>query len=375
MRLLDRYLLRELLVPFGYCLGGFLIFWISSDVLVSLEDFQRHRLGGRDILEYYLVKAPGDVVFVLPIALLLALLYTLTNLARHQELTAMRAAGISLPRLALPFLIVGFLLSVASFAANEFWVPESMERAEHIFRRHNANPAEAGSRQWVRKLGFINLRDQRQWLIEAYNTVSGDMIRPHVAWPLPEGRRCELTAAAAARVDGVWIFTNAQQFTYSAVAGEYPAKEEFATVARPDFTETPEEIQSEIKIGRINPVNLKSVRKAELSLREILNYQRLHPETTGRLALMLATKGHGRMAAPWTCLVVVLIALPFGAMAGRRNVVVGVASSLVICFAFFVLRELTLALGTGGYVTPWLAAWAPNLSFAGLGLWLTWRAR
>jgi lipopolysaccharide export LptBFGC system permease protein LptF len=73
--------------------------------------------------------------------------------------------------------------------------------------------------------------------------------------------------------------------------------------------------------------------------------------------------------------VVVLIALPFGAGTGRRNVAVGVASSILICFVYFVLQQLALALGTGGYVTPWVAAWAPNAFFAIGGLFLTWRIR
>jgi len=58
MRLLDRYLLRELLIPLGYCLGGFLIFWISFDLLSELVDFQARHLLAMDLVEYYLVKTP-----------------------------------------------------------------------------------------------------------------------------------------------------------------------------------------------------------------------------------------------------------------------------------------------------------------------------
>jgi lipopolysaccharide export system permease protein len=67
----------------------------------------------------------------------------------------------------------------------------------------------------------------------------------------------------------------------------------------------------------------------------------------------------------------VLIALPFGAASGRRNIFVGVASSIFICFAYFVLQQFGLALGTGGYLPSWLAAWFPNLAFGSAGLWLT----
>src|SRR5947207_15091351 len=104
MCLLDRYLLRELLTPFAYCLGGILIFWISADLFSELNEFQRNHLKGLEVVQYYLVLLPEMLVFpLLPIVLLLALLYTLTNHSRYNELTAMRAAGISLWRVALPY--------------------------------------------------------------------------------------------------------------------------------------------------------------------------------------------------------------------------------------------------------------------------------
>src|SRR4026207_26710 len=82
MRLLDRYLLRELLVPLGYCLGGFLVFWVSFDLLSQLDEFQEKKLRVLDLAEYYLVKMPDLLLIVMPVALLLALLYALTNHAR-----------------------------------------------------------------------------------------------------------------------------------------------------------------------------------------------------------------------------------------------------------------------------------------------------
>src|SRR3954471_10836982 len=94
MRLLDRYLMRELLVPFSYCLSGFFVFWISFDLFAELAEFQRHKVKAIEIAEYYLVKTPELLIIVLPVALLLALLYALTNLSRHHELTAIRAAGV-----------------------------------------------------------------------------------------------------------------------------------------------------------------------------------------------------------------------------------------------------------------------------------------
>src|SRR5436190_2016773 len=137
MRLLDRYLLRELLVPLGYCLGGFLVFWLAFNLFSDISELQEQRMRGIEIFQYYSLRIPEFVVIILPLALLLALLYTLTNLARHNELTAMRAAGLSMWRLCAPYFTVGLVASISLFALNEFCVPPASELADHIYYRRS----------------------------------------------------------------------------------------------------------------------------------------------------------------------------------------------------------------------------------------------
>ena len=73
---------------------------------------------------------------VLTITLLLALLYALTQHARHQELTALRAAGVSLWRLCAPYFIVGLLATGGMFWLNEVVVPRCTDAAEALLRSH-----------------------------------------------------------------------------------------------------------------------------------------------------------------------------------------------------------------------------------------------
>ena len=144
MRLLDRYLLRELLIPLGYCLVGLMLFWVTADLCAKLREFQEKKLAAGEIARFYLLTAPEKVVLLLPVALLLALLYALTNHARHNEVTAMRAAGISLWRLCLSYLAVGFVATIGVFIINEALAPNCSEAAEQILLRHEQGPLRHG---------------------------------------------------------------------------------------------------------------------------------------------------------------------------------------------------------------------------------------
>jgi lipopolysaccharide export system permease protein len=382
MRLLDRYLLRELFIPLAYCLSGFLIFWISFDLFSELSHFQEEKLKFEEIARYYAFRTPEFVVLILPIALLLALLYSLTNHARHNELTAMRAAGVGLMRLCAPYLMVGLLLSIGAFAVNESWVPKGSQMAEAIVSGKQLFERSSDGGRWHYNLSFRNARDGRIWTIGAYNIGTFEMRGPQVEWLLPDESRRTLIASNAVRRDAMWVFHEVLELTYPSRTPTTNVLVDTNIVALqmrtnvlevPEFSETPDQIKSEIKIGRLSSV--KAAKGVQLSMAEILDYLHLHPDLTPRDQALLQTQLQGRLAAPWTSVVVVLIAIPFGAGSGRRNVFVGVASSIFITFAYFMLLKLGLALGTGGYVSPWLAAWSPNIVFAGTGLILTRRVR
>jgi lipopolysaccharide export system permease protein len=374
MRLLDRYLLRELLVPLGYCLSGFLIFWVAFDLFKEMSTFQEQRVTWMDLLEYYTVITPEFLVVVLPIALLLAMLYSLTNHARHNEITAIRAAGISLWRLCLPYFAVGFLMTAASFAINELWAPNSSAAAELILERRVPPKPGALRKNQVRDLAFTNARHGRVWKISVYDWEKAEMLAPQVFWTQADGNRIWLKSQRALYTNDVWTFYGVTAFkeTGGTNADLVPLMHT-NVFAAPEFSETPEQIHSEISIA--GDLGLRGGKKADIPITQILNYRRLHPQPSKSDHAWLETKLQGRLASPWTCMVVVLIAIPFGVPSGRRNVFVGVASSVFICFVYFVLQQLGLALGTGGHFPPWLAAWLPNILFGMTGLLLAVRIR
>lgn len=373
MRLLDRYLFRELLAPLAYCLGGFLIFWISFDAFKSLSDFQEDKLRLFDIIQYYFAMAPEFIVTVLPIALLLALLYALTHHVRYNEITAMRAAGVSLWRVSVPYLLVGFLASVALFALNEFCVPHNTEWAEHILSHHVQKSGNLDAQN--RFTDFVNTREHRLWHFSEYRVETTEMLNPIVSWTLPDGSIRQLKADRAIRTNGVWTFFGAKEFEQTNARAPLLPSFQTNVLPMPEFDETPKEIRCEIKFSEYQ--GLRGSRRPDIPLADLVAYLRLHPDLSRADSRWLFTKFYGRLAAPWTCLVVVLIAIPFGAASGRRNLFVGVAGSIFICLGYFVIQSVSLALGSApnGHLPAWLAAWLPNLIFGATGLWMTAKVR
>ena len=372
MRLLDRYLLREVLLPLTFCLSGFLIFLICFDVFTRLDKFHANQLQILDIAWYYAVRLPEFIVTILPATLLLSLLYALTNHSRHNELTAIRAAGVSLWRMCAVYFGVGLAASLALAAVNELWAPDSNARAERILNCRLQPKAALAPDDIKINLGFSNGRDHRKWHIGAYNAATSEMTDPKVDWRLPDGTDRELVARRAVWTNNAWTFFDVLENTYAPDSGRITNRVILPVYRWSGLTETPDVIKSEIRIrshlGRLSG-------NADLPIADLLDFLRLHPDLEPKAAAQLYTRLQGRFAAPWTCLVVILIAIPFGAASGRRNVFVGVASSIVICFAYFVLQQASMALGAGGHLPPWLAAWAPNMIAASVGLWLGGRMR
>jgi lipopolysaccharide export system permease protein len=301
------------------------------------------------------------------------LLYTLTNHARHNEITAMRAAGVSLWRICVPYFAVGLAASVILFALNEFLVPRSLNWAWQIKTRYVHKAGDPDQRNEFRNFGFVNARGHRAWLIGEYRVDRSEMLKPIVRWNLPDGSILRLYADRAIRTNGVWTFFNVSEYSQAGPTASPLPSLQTNELAMSEFDETPSQIRSELKISGYLGMDIS--RKADIPLQDIYGYLRLHPELPRELANQLFTKMQGRLAAPWTCLVVVLIAIPFGAASGRRNLFVGVAGSIFICFTFFVLQQVSLAMGLGGYTPPWVAAWLPNFIFGIVGFLLMMRVR
>lgn len=374
MRLLARYLLRECLIALGFCFSAFLILWIAVDMITNLHDMQENKMRAGDVLQYYFFKIPEFLPIAIPVALLLALLYALTNHARYNEITAIRAAGVSLSRLSLPYFGIGLVAAITLFTLNEFVAPNASDIAEQIKTRRVQSAKTRDDPRVKKNCSFTNTREGRSWHIAAYYKETGTMIQPAVDWQLRDGSVRSIFAERGIYTNGVWTFFQVREIRRAPERDAVNVKSQTNVMTFPEFSETPDVINSEISISE-RFGNEGRTRKADIPLLGIMNYLRLHPNPERSIKAWLFTKLHGRFAGPATCLVVVLLAVPFAAASGRRNVFVGVAASIVIFFVYYILQQLGFALAEAGRIPAWIGAWFPNVLVAVTGLWMMARVR
>ena len=132
MRILDRYVARQLLPVWLWCLVVFLFLSCLIDLFEHLDEILRYHIPAATVWQYYLNFAPLVFVRASPLALLLGGSFVAGRLSRYQELLAMNASGISLLRAGVPFLFVGWLASLAVFAVNDLVVPQTSAAYERL---------------------------------------------------------------------------------------------------------------------------------------------------------------------------------------------------------------------------------------------------
>jgi hypothetical protein len=125
VRLLDRYILRNFLQIYSYCIAAFLSIWLIYDVSDNLSTFLDAHMSLTHVLNYYLTQLPAIMVVLLPVSLLLALLFCLGRMSRANEIVSMLTAGVSLPRALVCLFTMGVLTSLGSAALNYSLAPHA----------------------------------------------------------------------------------------------------------------------------------------------------------------------------------------------------------------------------------------------------------
>src|SRR5437879_3928860 len=154
MTLLMSYLLREHLRVFATCLGGLAVVYLVVDFVEKVRKFVGYQAELRHILWYFVLKCPGILFQITPLAVLMSTLLTASILSRNNEITAMRSSGISLYWVSVPFLVIAQALSLLMLWASDAVIPGANQQAEALreikIEKRNPRAVFRGNEIWVR---------------------------------------------------------------------------------------------------------------------------------------------------------------------------------------------------------------------------------
>src|SRR6058998_3407011 len=163
MRLLDRYVIRNFLQIYFYCIAGFISIWLIFDVSDNISTFIDQHVGLRLVIRYYATQLPQVLIILLPVSLLLSLLFALGRMSRANEIVSMLTAGVSLPRVLRPLIGMGLLTVAASMALNYSLAPHA-----ELARKAFLSEAHSRPGRYIQGQIFRNRTDARTWLFRIF---------------------------------------------------------------------------------------------------------------------------------------------------------------------------------------------------------------
>jgi lipopolysaccharide export system permease protein len=355
MRLLDRYVIRNFLQIYFYCIAGFISIWLIFDVSDNISTFIDQHVGLRLVIRYYATQLPQVFIILLPVSLLLSLLFALGRMSRANEVVSMLTAGVSLTRVLLPLIGIGLLTVAASMALNYSLAPHA-ELARKMF----ISEVQARPGRYIQGQIFRNRTDSRTWFVQ--NFLHGGNTFNNVQVLQQDANDNIVTNYVATRAfyrpeTKTWELENVKVVHYDH-AGNIVDEQIYPSLKIEHWSETP------FRLGSANE------RAEFLSLPELREYLHFNADFPATLLAPFRTHLQYRLALPWTCFVVVCIAAPLGIGYSRRGVLSSVAAADFLDFSMNFLVHLFLALGEGYRVPAWIAAWTPNILFTAIGLYL-----
>jgi len=366
MKLMDKYLLREYLTNVAYCLILFCMIYVIFDLFSHLSGVLDAKTPFYTVCFYYVCVMIPTFEYLLPASLLLATLYTLWQLTRNNEFTAMRASGISLFRIMMPFLGVGVICTLLVGGIKETVGP----KATHWAKVFADSKFRGDVETTYHKVAYYNGITRRQWMIGEIDLQYPDrLIGVQIKQERPDGALSEeITAAKAEWVNGQWWFFGMAVQKYDDQGNPIKApksRDLGANVPTPmgSLTEQPSDFFSEVK----SPEYLNSL--------ELARFIASHKDLSKRTLAQKRFDLHSRLAMPWACMIVTLFAIPAGAQSGRQSALSGIFLAMAFFFGFYALTHVGIVIGSQGAVPPWLGAWLSNIVFLTAGILMMFRLK
>ncbi len=357
--ILDDYILRDFVVYLGLIVSSFLMLLLVFTLFELLGDILRNQVSPITVGEYLLNVVPYFLYNTTPLCMLLAVLVTFGLLQRSNEITAIKATGISLYRIIVPVLIAAAVVAGVLFLSDQVYLPYTNKRQDALRNMIKGRPAQT------------YLRPDRKWIFGQNSTIyyyqffdpDRDVFGSLSVFQFDPQKfqiTHRVTAERAHWSESMsrWLYEQGWERALNGATIQEYRKFDVATF--PEFGEAPAYFKKEIK------------QSSEMSYEELRRY--IHDlEQSGFDVVRLRVQLQKKIAYPLITLVMAVIAIPFALAAGKRGAIAGVATAIGIGVVYWMGSLLLESMGNASLLPPAVAAWSPDLIFALIGGYLILR--
>lgn len=348
---LDRYVLKEFMIPFAVLIMAFMIMFLIGDVFNDLEDFLKRNASLGTIFTYFMLKLPGNIRFIMPISVLLACMYTMANFGKHMEITAMRSSGVSLIRCSGSIFMVGLIMTGLNFYFNEQLVPYTERAAFMLLKK--VTRGENYQKRLYSMLSYRSPDKQRTWLFKYFDNNGNHQEVTLKKYRADGSLEWDINAEEASCTPNGWIFRKAvfTPYTSDGLLPKSSMKYAELTKTMTDIPEKPKEIADAVK----PPEELPS-----WTIFQLLMNTRNMAESCKH---MYATILFNRLAFPWSCFLAVFLGIPLATKNERSGIFLAIITALVVIVVYQIMTEVFLILGKQGVLNPVIAGLSPTVGF------------
>ncbi len=373
MRKISVYILKEFVSFLWYIVLAFAIIFILVDLVENVDRFIDRDIGYGLIFLYYAFYLPYIVILTLPVSMLLATMFSLGRLVGDNEITAMKASGISLYRILLPLYVFSLIVGLILMVFAESVVPRANLYREDIKRQGNEfRFTLTKNREMDRSQVYLLNDDGRIIYARGYKSRSKTAQGVFILEPLTSladlsdmsdtirvGLKSRIDAKFMIFSGGIWNLHDVVVRTFN---DEGEVQKKYRTLPAPFIVRKP----SDFARIEIDP--------EEMDYFQLSNYIKEVKAKGGDASGWLVDL-YLKISFPFVSFVIVFFGAPMTAGSGIRGKTASFGIALIISFVYYVLINASQVLGRNGAIQPFAAAWMPNILFFLVGIFMLVRAR
>jgi lipopolysaccharide export system permease protein len=358
LKIIDRYIIREFSKLFTIISIALIVLFVIVDFFEKIRMFLSNHATIIQMASYFIFSIPMIISLILPAAVLLTTLMTYGSFSKFNEITAMKANGISLYRMSLPALIFAGILAISLFYFSELITPASIQKAENIIIVEVQKQKTLGffkqNEIWYRSDNAIYNFKMFDVTKDTLHGIIINYINPDFTLKM------RIDAQRAEWKNGQWIFYNLLITRFN--NNDYPVLQ----WSKQKIIELPEK-PSDFKI-----MQKDAEKMGYFDLRKYVNKIKAEGYDATRYLVDL----HGKLAFPFVTLILVVIGISFSLRQERHGgAMQSIGIGIVIGFSYWIVHAFSMSLGRSGILPAILSAWIANILFLGAAGALFFRAR